>query len=129
MMSIALPLLLVGVAFAVAACFERQIPTGLRVYRLHVIAYPVVAVLGFAAAVLMSLSSSIDRWLDDATVHLELLFGIAGVVLCLVLAPVLWWVERQPELTGRWRVGRIAVSLVTLAPYVLIAGIVLFYRE
>ena len=89
-LTIVLPLLLVGVAFAVAARFAQRIPTRLRVYRFHAITYPVVTVLGLATAMLMGLSSSFDWWVDDATVYLELIFGISGVVLCVVLAPVVW---------------------------------------
>ena len=128
-MTIMLPLLLVGIAFGVAARFEQRIPTRLRVYRFHAIAYPVVAVLGLAVALLMGLSPSLDWWVDDATVYLDLLFGILGVVLCAVLAPVVWWLERRPGLPNARRLGGIIVSTLALAPYFLIAGILLFYRE
>ena len=57
-LTVVLPMLLVGVAFAVAARFEQRIPTRLRVYRFHAIAYPVVTVLGLAIATLMGLSIS-----------------------------------------------------------------------
>ena len=86
-------------------------------------------IFGMAVVVLMRLSSSFDRWVDDATVYLELLFGISGVVLCAVLAPVVWWLEHSPDLPKTRRIGGITVSILTLAPYFLIAGILLFYRE
>ena len=128
-LTVVIPLLLVGVAFAVAARFEQRIPTRLRIYRFHAITYPVVTVLGLAAATLMGLSSSLDWWINDATVYLELLFGISGVVLCLVLAPVVWWLERRPDQTKAHRIGRMIVSTLTCIPYVLVVGILLFYRE
>ena len=128
-LTVVLPLLLVWIAFAVAARFEQKLPTRLRVYRFHAITYPVVTVLGLAAVTLSGLSSNLDWWIDDATVHLELLFGISGVVVCIVLAPVVWWLERRPDLTKAWRIGRMTVSTLTLVPYVLIVGILLFYRE
>jgi len=128
-LSAILPLLLVGVAFAVAARFEQRIPTRLRVYRFHAIAYPALTVLGLAAAAVMRLSSGVDWLINDAAVYLELLFGISGVVVCLVLAPVVWWLERRPGLTNAWRIGRMMVSTLTLVPYVLVAGVLLFYRD
>ena len=128
-LTIVLPLLLVGVAFAVAASFERRIPTRLSVYRFHAIAYSVVTIFGLAVLTLMRLSLSLDWWVDDATVYLELLFGISGVVLCAVLAPVVWWLEHRPGPPKARRIGGIMVSTLTLAPYFLIAGVLLFYRE
>ena len=128
-LTVVLPLLLVGMAFAVAARFEQRIPTRLRVYRFHAIAYPVLAVLGLATAKLMGLSSSFDWWIDDATVYLELIFGISGVILCVMLAPVVWWLERRADLTKARRIGYVVVNALMLLPYILIAGIMLFYRE
>ena len=128
-LTIVLPLLLVGVAFAAAVRFERRIPTRWRIYRFHTIAYPAVAILGLTAAALMRLSSDLDWWIDDATLYLALFFGISGTALCAVLAPVVWWWDRRPELTSASRTGRLAVSVLTLLPYALVAGIVLLYRE
>ena len=128
-LTIVLPLLLVGMGYGVAARFERRIPTRLRVYRWHAITYPVITVLGLATAALMGASSTLAWWIDDSTVYLELLFGISGVVLCAVLAPVVRWLEQRPDRTNAWRIGRLTVSALTLAPYALIAGILLLYRE
>ena len=127
--TVVLPLLPVGVAFAVAGRFEQRIPTRLRVYRFHAIMYPVVAILGLVAAKLMGVSPSVDWWMNDATIYLELIFGSVGVVLCLILAPAVLWLERRSAMTTIWRSGRVAVTLVTLIPYMLTAGILLFYRE
>jgi hypothetical protein len=103
--------------------------TRLSIYRFHAIAYPVLTVLGLTVAMLMGLSSSVDWWVDDATVYLELLCGISGVAVCLVLAPVVWWLERRPDQQKTWRIGRMIVSTLTLAPYLLIIGMLLLYRE
>ncbi len=123
------PLLLVGIGFGAAARFGRRIPTRLGVYRFHVVAYLVIAALGLASAKLMNLSQHIDWWIDDAAVSLALLFSISGVVLCLVLAPVVWWLERRPVLTKTWRIGAVMINTLTCMPYLLIVGLLLFYRE
>ena len=128
-MTVVLPLLLVGIAFAVAARFHERIPTRLKIYRFHAIAYPLVTILGLAAVAMMRLSPSLDWWVDDSTVFLELLFGISGSVLCILLVPVVGWLGRRPDPTKTLQIGRGLVSTLTLAPYFLIAGILLFYRE
>jgi len=89
----------------------------------------VLTILGLAVVTFMGLSPGFDWWVDDATVYLELLFGISGVVLCVVLAPAVWWLERRADLTRARRIGRMTVSTLTLVPYVLIVGLLLFYRE
>ena len=129
MLTVVIPLLLVGVAFTVAACFEQKIPTRLRIYRFHAIVYPGVMILGLVMAYFMKLWRALGWWVDDATLYLELLFGISGVVLCVVLTPVVWWLERRPDQTTAHRIGRMTVSALTFVPYFLIAGILLFYRE
>ena len=129
MLTSVLPLLMVGVSFAAASRLERRIPTRLSVYRFHAIAYPIVTVLGLVTVALMGLSPSVDWWVDDAAVYLELMFGISGVALCIMLVPIVWWLERGSDLSNAWRIGRMAVSTVTLLPYIIIAGIMLFYHE
>jgi hypothetical protein len=115
-LTVVLPLLAVGVAFIVALGLQQRIPTMLKVYRIHAIAYPVVTVLGLATAALMGLSSSFDWWVNDAAVYLTLQFGISGVVVCTALAPVVWWWEHQSDLAKARRVGRIAINSVALLP-------------
>lgn len=128
-LSFVVPLCLVGIAFGVAARFGRRIPTQLSVYRFHVVAYLLIAAFGLVSATLMKLSQRMNWWIDDATVYLMLLFSISGLVLCLVLAPVIWWLEHRPGLTKTWRIGAVVVSTLTCLPYFLVGGILIFYRE
>ena len=77
----------------------------------------------------MGVSTEIDWWLNDGAILLELLFGIAGVVLCVVLAPGAWWLERHLDSAKAWRVGSGLITAATLMPYLLVLGILFFYRE
>ena len=101
----------------------------LKIYRYHGAAYLLATGIGLAVAALMRLSSSFDWRVDDGAVYLELVFGISGATICVMLMPVAWWLERQPVLTKSVRIGRAVVNALTLVPYALIAGILLFYRE
>ena len=124
-----LPLLIVVVAFVSAARFEQRIPTRLRIYRFHAIVYLGLMVLGLVLVHFMGLSPELDWWVDDALIYLALVFSISGTVLCLLLAPAVWLLERRSDTTRGWRVGRAAVSTATLVPYFFIVAIVVFYHE
>ena len=129
MATVVLPLLLVAVAFLIAARFARRIPTRLGIYRFHMLMYPVVVILGFILWYLMENFHEVDWWVDDATVMLELFFGVLGTLLCLLFVPVVWWIERHPDAPRIWQIGRVAVTTVSLLPYGFILAILLFYRE
>jgi len=127
-LTIVLPLLLLGAAFVIATRFERKIPTRLKVYRFHAILYPIVTVLGLTVTVCMGWSPNLDWWINDAIVHLELVFGISGVALCLALTPAVWWMEHHPDLINVWRIGRLTVNTLIWAPYGM-TGALLLYLE
>ncbi len=129
MLPILLPLLLIIIAAGGSTRFGRKIPIRSRIYRFHVIFYPVVAMLGLVVASLMKLFSAFDRWVDDTTLFLQLVFGISGSVLCLGLGPVVWWVERRTDSTTISRIGKIAILATMLIPYFIIIGLLVFYRE
>ncbi len=101
----------------------------LRVYRFHAVFYAVATALGLLVVALMSLSPGLDWWIDDGAVYLWLIFGISGAVLCVALAPAVWWLKRRPVLTKSVLAGCTIINALTLVPYALIAGILLFYRE
>ena len=128
-LTIVLALLPVMLAFIGAARFGYKIPTRLKVYRFHTILYPGTVALSLLASALMKVSTDIDWWLNDATILLNLIFGITGVVVCVMLAPGVWWLERQPDSAKAWRIGRPALTTVTVLPYLLIFLILLFYHE
>jgi len=129
MLPILLPLLLIIIAAGGSARFQRKIPIRSRFYRFHVIFYPMVIILGLAVARLMKLFPAFDRWVDDATLFLQLVFGISGSVLCLGLGPVVWWVERRTDSTTISRIGKIAILTTMLIPYFTIMGLLVLYRE
>ncbi|GEM_PF-3889919 len=129
MLTIVLALIPVALAFMGASRFGYRIPTRLRFYRFHTILYLGMVIWGLLASVLMKLSSYIDLWLDDATILLELVFGIVGVIVCVMLAPGVWWLERQPDSVKASKIGRLVLTTMTTLPYFLILGIILFYHE
>jgi len=128
-LTIVLALIPVALAFIGASRFGYRIPTRSRFYRFHTILYLGTVIWGLLASALMKLSSYIDWWLDDATIFLELVFGIVGAIVCVMVAPGVWWLERQPDSVKASKIGRLVLTTITTLPYFLILGVILFYHE
>ena len=131
------PLLIaLAVACLVASRVFRRIPTTFLFLNFHVVLYFILSVSVVVLAFLMETFISVDLWVDDSLLYLVGIFALSGLTLCVFLAPIVWILERwrksksqSVESEGALRKQKIFVNLFTMAPYVVVCLILIFYRE
>ena len=123
------PLVISAVAMMMAYRLHRRVPWGPGIYRFHALLYLLMVALSLGVVGFMRVSQAVDWWIDDATLFLTLLFGASGLVLCIVFVPMVWWCGRRTISRRTRRVTEAIVTIMSVVPYFLLAGVLLFYRE
>jgi len=126
LLSFVIPASVVGIAYVLAALTFRKLPAGIPFLNFHVVAYGVLLALNLLLMVLMEKIRAVDLNVDDATVFLAMLFAGLGTVICLVLAPCVWFFRRRSSFQP---VTQNVINFVVSLPYIAVVLILLFYRE
>jgi len=126
LLSFVIPASVLGIAYVLAALTFRKMPEGMPFLNFHVVAYGVLLALNFLLMVLMEKIRAVDLNVDDATVFLAMLFAGLGTVICLVLAPCVWFFRRRSSFQP---VTQYVINFVVSLPYIAVVLILLFYRE
>jgi len=126
LLSFVIPASVVGIAYVLAALTFRKLPAGIPFLNFHVVAYGVLLALNLLLMVLMEKIRAVDLNVDDATVFLAMLFAGLGTVICLVLAPCVWFFRRRSSFQP---VTQYVITFVVSLPYIAVVLILLFYRE
>ena len=126
LLSFVIPASVVGIAYVLAALTFRKLPAGIPFLNFHVVAYGVLLALNLLLMVLMEKIRAVDLNVDDATVFLAMLFAGLGTVICLVLAPCVWFFRRRSSVQP---VTQNVINFVVSLPYIAVVLILLFYRE
>jgi len=126
LLSFVIPASVLGIAYVLAALTFRKMPEGMPFLNFHVVAYGVLLALNFLLMVLMEKIRAVDLNVDDATVFLAMLFAGLGTVICLVLAPCVWFFRRRSSFQP---VTQNVINFVVSLPYIAVVLILLFYRE
>jgi hypothetical protein len=126
LLSFVIPASVVGIAYVLAALTFRKLPAGIPFLNFHVVAYGGLLALNLLLMVLMEKIRAVDLNVDDATVFLAMLFAGLGTVICLVLAPCVWFFRRRRSFQP---VTQNVINFVVSLPYIAVVLILLFYRE
>ena len=124
-----IPLSIPIAAFAIAYRFRGKVPWGSSIYRLHTLVYLLVVTLSLGVMGLIRASRELDWWVNDGAMFLILLFGTSGLMLCVLSVPITWWGSRRATSAGARAITQAIATIVSIVPYFLLAGVLLFYRE
>ena len=126
LLSFVIPASVLGIAYVLATLTFRKLPAGIPFLNFHVVAYGGLLALNLLLMVLMEKIRAVDLNVDDATVFLAMLFAGLGTVICLVLAPCVWFFRRRSSFQP---VTQNVINFVVGLPYIAVVLILLFYRE
>lgn len=124
--SFAIPAFLLAAAYSLALWVHRRLPGEPVLLKFHAVAYSLLLGLALIVVLLMANVQAVDLNVDDASMLLMVLFASLGVVLCLVLTALAWFLKRR----GSIRPGtRYTINTLVCLPYVVTLLILLLYRE